>query len=309
MEPVKLKELLEQKGISLAALLAQNSPLFVDLAKNWERSLVFQRRMNSLLIDGQGADLTPAANACLRELAREQEAHRLAMIPHAPTPVLKALGEDRVALIERDQMPLTAVLSQRLKEAHQKISKDDLSALVLLRDFSIDLNQKDRDGLTLLALAAQHGSERCLFGLCKNGANPHVPDSMGNGSLHWACAMDKKRAASILLFHGANPNAVNHIGATPLMLSLSRGDLELSQKLLDYGADLRMKDRKGNTALHRVIVSRNKDAIRFMLDCGASLEETNGDGVSGLGMAMRMPELTSFIEPYRREIMRETYAR
>lgn len=306
MDAEKLKSMLSGQGHDVSLLARERSEIFKDLASAWERSFAFRKKVDELYIDGgNGIFLTPQQMEQVKTLRRAHEAYRVSAAPKADAAVLKLLSPENVGALEREQMPITAVMAVKLKEAQSKIQKDDLSALAILRDNAIDLNQKDRDGLTALAFAAQSGAERCLFALCKFGANPHLTDAMGNTSLHWTCAMGKPRAASILLYHGANPNAVNHIGASVLMLAISRGDLDMAQKLLDYGADLRLKDRKGNTALHRAIMARSKAATQFLVDCGAPLDEANADRLTPLGMSLKFPELAGIFEPLRRQAVAE----
>lgn len=306
MDAEKLKSMLSAQGQDVSPLARECSEIFKELASCWERPFVFRRKIDELYIEGgNGVSLTQSQMEQVKALRRAHDALRAKASPQADPALLKLLSPDQVGAIEREQMPITAVMAVKLKEAQAKIQKDDLGALAVLRDNAIDLNQKDRDGLTALSFAAQSGAERCLFALCKFGANPHLTDSMGNTALHWTCAMGKNRAASILLYHGANPNSVNHIGASVLMLAISKGDLEMAQKLLDYGADLRLKDRKGNTALHRAIMARSKVATQFLVDCGAPLDEANAEGLTPLGMSLKFPDLAGIFEPLRRQAVEQ----
>lgn len=306
MESEKLRSLLKSQGLDVGLLAGERPSIFKDLSASWERTLVFRRKIERLYIDGaNGVELTQPQMEQVKTLRKAHEAYKASICPKADASLLKLLSSDRVSSLEREQMPITTVMGARLKEAQAKLQKDDLGAMAVLRENAIDLNQKDRDGLTALSFAAQSGAERCLFALCKFGANPHLTDAMGNAALHWTCAMGKGRAASILLYHGANPNAVNHIGASPLMLALSRGEMEIAQKLLDYGADLRLKDRKGNTALHRAIIARSKPVAQFLVDCGAPLDEANNDRLTPLVMSLKVPDLADVFEPLRRQAIEE----
>lgn len=273
--------------------MAQSRPeLFEGIAQKWTWTQMCARTLDLAFIGVvDGAPLTEAEALALRQIAALHVEFRASLSRRAPRDVLKALSEERVAAIERDQMPVTASMAAILKEAHALISADDLGALAFMRANAIEVNQKDRDGLTASAVAAQNGADKCLFSLCKNQANPHVGDAMGNSPLHWACAMARPKAMSVLLYHGANPNAVSDNGVTPLMLALTKSNIELAQKLLEYGADLGMRDRRGNTALHRAVLAKSVPVVKFLLDSGASMEEPNQDGATALGLAMRAPEL------------------
>lgn len=306
MNAEKLLMLLKGQGQDVT-MLAQNHPtLFDNLADAWERTLVFRRRVEKLYIEGaNGVALTPSEMEWVKLLSRAQDSYRQSLTPKADLTVLKALGAEKALTIDLDQKPLTALMAAKLKEAHTKIQKDDLSAIVHLKQNGIDVNQKDRDGITSLSFAAQVGADRCLFGLCRVGANPHVTDSMGNSALHWACANSKGKAASLLLYNGANINASNHMGATALMLALGRNEMELAQRLLDYGADLRLKDRKGNTVLHKALLDRSRERVKFLIECGAPLDEANNEQLTPLGLSLKYPEFNDIFEPLRRKAVEQ----
>lgn len=272
--------------------LATSRPvLFERLAQSWRWTHKCCKTLDLAFIgDLDGRPITNREALSLRQLSALHTTFRASLNRRAPAELLRKISEDRVSALMRDQMPVTASMSTMLKEAQSMIASDNLALLGFLRSNAIDLNQKDRDGLTSCAIAAQSGSDKCLFALCKNGANPHIGDAMGNTPLHWACAMGQPKAVSVLLYHGANPNAVSDNGVTPLMLALSKSNVELAQKLLEYGADLRMIDRKGNTVLHRAVLAKNFATAQFLLESGASMEEPNLDGSTALGLAMRVPE-------------------
>lgn len=288
MDPIRLKEQLAANGIALQCIHETKPGLFMELSYLWERTLAFRHKADRLFMD-QSYDLDGQEIKDIQLLMKVHRIYSAKKAQKADPAILKALSDTRLMEIERDQMPLTSVMAEKMREAYQKIGMDDQKGIQLLKDFGIDLNQKDRDGLTASAIAAQSGAEKCLMALCQGGANPHVADSMGNTSLHWAAAMGKVKAAQILLYFGAAPNAVNHTGVSPLMLALARADGELSQRLMDYGADLRLKDRRGNTALHRAIQQKNKEAVRLLLECGAPTDEMNMDGLTPKTLAWRTP--------------------
>lgn len=293
METKEFIAYLDRSGIEGAGLHESRPILMGFLARSWSLTLVFSRIVDKALIgDLDGKALSQREGLVLRRIAGLHRQFRRAGWRLAPLGLLKKIGEDKVSSIAREQMPVTASMASILREAHQMVAADRLSALAFLRSNAIDLNQKDRDGLTSCAVAAQSGAEKCVFSLCKNLANPHVTDSMGNTPLHWACAMVRSKAASVLLYHGANANAVNDSGVTPLMLALNKSSVDLAQRLLEYGADIGMTDRRGNGALHRAVMTRNALAVRFLVDCGSAIDELNLDGQTPMGVGMKDAELS-----------------
>lgn len=292
METTQFIAYLNKSGIE-GSLLGETHPVLVGmLAKSWHLTLIFGRLLDKAFIgDWDGKAVSESEGLVLRQIAALHGQYRLSISRLAPNDLLRRIGEDKVASIMLDQMPVTASMASILREAHQLVSTDSLSALSFLKSNAIDFNQKDRDGLTSCAVAAQSGADKCVFALCKNLANPHITDSMGNTPLHWACAMVQAKAASVLLYHGVNPNAVSDNGVTPLMLVLNKSNIDLAQKLLEYGADIRMKDRRGNGALHRAVLTRNAMSVKFLIDCGAAVDEVNIDGQTPMGIGMRDVEM------------------
>jgi hypothetical protein len=280
-------------GVGVDALALKAPELCARLAAQWEWGHMFRKTVE-MALDGTagGAGMDSAGAMALKRMFHLREAAQKEASPKASSEALRGLGEEGLGAIERGQAALTSSLAQLLRAAHARLALDELAALGEMRALGVDFNQKDRDGLTPAAVAAQHGAEKCLFGLFKGGANPHVCDSMGNAPLHWAAATGQPKALGILLYHGANPNAVNHAGVTPMMLAVAKSRSAMAQRLLDYGADLRMRDRKGNTALHRAVLAGNAQMARFLWGSGAGEEERNNEGATPKAMASRSSEMS-----------------
>lgn len=299
MEPVKLKENLLGQNFDVLPFIEKYTSLFVDLATNWEYSLVFISKLNKLFIQSDRLQFSTKDIEALRALSVAHLKYRENACPKADNKILKTIGIDRVGLLELEQMPIDNKMLLLISQVSQRIQKDDLNSISFLQQSGLDVNQKDRDGLSLLAIASQSGAEKCCFSLMKNGANPHLTDSMGNTPLHWACAMDKVKPVNVLLYFGSNVHAVNHSGLTPLMLSLVKGNFSAVQKLIDYGADIDAKDWRGNTGLHKVLNIKNIEMAKFLIQCGSSVDERNKEGVSPFMIMNRSSDLHELLVWYK----------
>lgn len=292
METKEFITYLSRQGVDASPLAHSRPKLISILAENWSWTHIFRRILDRAFIgDLDGKRVEENEMVILRQITHVHWIFRTGLSRRAPTETLQRLGEDRVSTIERDQMPVTADMSKLLKEIQILLAVDNLSALSLLNRHAINVNQKDRDGLTPCAIAAQSGSIESLVALCRNGANPHVRDSMGNAPLHWACSMNHLKILNVLLYHGANPNASSRNGVTPLMLALSKSNKWAAQKLFEYGADLQMKDRYGNSVLHRAVIAKNAEMVSFFVESGALTDDPNSDGATPMALAMRVPAL------------------
>ncbi len=298
MDSQKLRVGLHENGIPLT--LPDSHPgIFCELADLWEKTLAFRHKASQLFLD-QGLNLSQKDIRDIQVLLRVHEAYSAARSPKADPKLLKTISLDQLPEIEKAQKLITTALGLQLREVQRLIAGDDLRAIQVMLGAEIHVNQKDKDGLTPLSIAAQAGAKKCAEALCKIGANPHVTDSAGNAPIHWAAAFGKLGVAEALLFYGASANAVNHAGGSPLMLSLTKGELQLAQKLMDYGADFRLKDRRGNTALHRAVQQKNREAAEFLFEAGASIDEMNADGMTPRDLAMQDPKMKGVFDPPKR---------
>lgn len=76
-------------------------------------------------------------------------------------------------------------------------------------------NLRDKDGNTLLMMAAKKGKVPFMRFLIKNGANVDAFNNRGDTALHLTACEAFTIAAAYLLTQGANPNICNHKGQTP----------------------------------------------------------------------------------------------
>lgn len=80
------------------------------------------------------------------------------------------------------------------------------------------INAKDKDGYTLLHIAAMHGRKDVADLLIKNGAEIDARDKDDRTPLHWAHVYGYREIVELLLEHKADPNAVDKEGNRPSSL-------------------------------------------------------------------------------------------
>jgi ankyrin repeat protein len=109
----------------------------------------------------------------------------------------------------------------------------DVEAMRLLLDAGADMTKKEKDGTSVLMLAAGAGwrtGETIL------GGSDYGPES------------DTLEAVRLCLEHGANVNEADANGVSPLHDAVVRGP-DVLRLLLDHGARLDVKDKRGRTPL------------------------------------------------------------
>ncbi|KAF0300090.1 Rabankyrin-5 [Amphibalanus amphitrite] len=107
-----------------------------------------------------------------------------------------------------------------------------------------DLNLKDSNDRTPLALALDMNMNEVALELIRGGASVDIPDLEGDTLLHRAIRTDNGRSATFLLKNGADINcrrvgiSSTRDGLSPLQLSIERGLLSVTELLCESGADL-----------------------------------------------------------------------
>ena len=108
------------------------------------------------------------------------------------------------------------------------------------------INLSDKNGLNPLFYAVKNENFDILKVLLKQKSlNLDQKDKDRNTALHYAVIKKKLEAIDLLVEHGANIDAQNADGRTSLMLAAKAGDDELCDILLDYGADKLLTDKSG----------------------------------------------------------------
>ncbi len=113
-----------------------------------------------------------------------------------------------------------------------------------------NLNAKDnRNGRTLLHLAAKKGYAKAAKLLLDHNADINVRDVMEATPLHVAVVEDKIEIVRILIAHGADLDATSKYLSTPLSNAADSGQVAIVKLLLENGADVNAKGKDWSTPL------------------------------------------------------------
>lgn len=108
-----------------------------------------------------------------------------------------------------------------------------------------DLEEKDRDGRTLLSNAACYGRVKAVKYLLKRGADVNTADECGFTALHFAVQCGNEEIISLLIKAGADVNAQNQWGNSPMSMGNMATPQHIYALLLQNGADPEMKNFYG----------------------------------------------------------------
>jgi len=140
----------------------------------------------------------------------------------------------------------------------------NLSVLLLSR--KADLARRNRYGDTALMMASINGDLPLVKTLVEAGADPNTD---GWNALHYAAFGGAAGVVTYLIGKGARKDAVAPNGHTALMLAVRDGRLEAAKALLFEDANANFRNAAGETAL---LVARNRgrmDLVDLLKRAGA----------------------------------------
>lgn len=166
-------------------------------------------------------------------------------------------------------------------------------AINLLLHYGAEVNAKDDDGLSPLAIACQRGN---CFGvealLQAEQIEVNITDNQQSTPLHEACEQGSKKIVENLIDKGARISVANKDQVTPLHIACSEGYDDVVNHLLLCGHAekdelVSAKDNQGNTALHYGVESGVEEIVHVLLLSGADPIAQKWNDVTPLHIAAR----------------------
>lgn len=134
-------------------------------------------------------------------------------------------------------------------DGDETVQNDVPTMLRLLISYGQDVDIRAVDGKTCLARAAFAPNRDYAMLFLQQGANPNIPNNIGETPLFLASRKWNADMVDLLGANGADPNQATLYGRTPLMTAAASGALEVAQALLKIvGIDKDIQDRFGRTA-------------------------------------------------------------
>ena len=161
---------------------------------------------------------------------------------------------------------------QRLDEIiwillEEPYKSDDSMFIKHVRKHSL-IHKQDRDGDTVLSIAALNGQTAVIDYLVKNGIEIDRTNKLGDTVFDHAIKLDDKVKLT-LLHHGANINHTGADGRTPLINAVLSDDLAAVRFLLTQGADIDHIDNSGGSALLYAAYLGNREMVNSLVESGA----------------------------------------
>lgn len=159
----------------------------------------------------------------------------------------------------------------------------------LLLRLQVNLNLKEKGGLTPLMVAIAGGHVRIADMLLNAGAKIHATDTAGNTALHYGAYVGSEAGVKLLINRGALVNSINMLKVTPLHLAAEEGWENAVKVLLFHQADRLAQNEHGETPLHLAIASEppSNDLIESLLVCNDVLAVADHQGKTPFAMLLK----------------------
>lgn len=130
-----------------------------------------------------------------------------------------------------------------------------------------DVNARNKDGYTVLAMASWYGHKEIVELLIENGADVNARSKNDVTALMAASLSGQKEIVELLIENGADVNARDSEGFRTALLGASiSGQKDITKKLIESGANVNAKLKNGRTVLG---YTENKDIIELLEAHGA----------------------------------------
>jgi len=155
-------------------------------------------------------------------------------------------------------------------------SGNDALMEILLQDSRAEVGWINKDGQTILHVAALNGSANVVKKLLDKDGTDLAKVCNGSTALHLAAEGGSELVVKMLLNACADPNAVDLNGMVPLHLAAIKGHISVVEALLDGLAlvDKQVQDGTGMTALHFAAKSGKDIVARKLLGRQATIGTT-----------------------------------
>ncbi len=161
-----------------------------------------------------------------------------------------------------------------------------LKVVKLLLDKGAHIHLADKDKKTPLHLAAENGkTEVVRLLLSHNKRDVNTLDSWERTPLHWAARYGHMDIVILLIGDGANVNAKTHRNWTALQMAAEQGFPDVVQVLLTHGAEVNSNNDNDRTALHLAAQNGHLEATKILVEKGADVSLKNKDGWTPLHVA------------------------
>jgi ankyrin repeat protein len=147
------------------------------------------------------------------------------------------------------------------------VEKGDTDKAIKLLNQGAYVNATNRNGATVLYLAALNGYTDLVKALLEKKANVNLTNNLGMTALFPAAEGGRTEIVNLLIDKGINVNTKTDTGWTALMAAVSKGRKDSTKALIDHGADVNAKTNDDKTVLS---LAKRSEIVEMLKTAGAS---------------------------------------
>ncbi|KAJ5921449.1 hypothetical protein N7466_009775 [Penicillium verhagenii] len=166
-------------------------------------------------------------------------------------------------------------------ELFSLVKTGDLEPIKKALSKGANVNKKDLDGLTALAIASSCGYQQVVSMLLEHKAKTEIKGKNSETALFLAAQKDHEGIVKLLLLNGANPDGPNVQGKTALSQAVTNGNLSIARLLLEKGATPGILCANGDTAITSAVVNDHIEITQLLLNHGVPADQ--------IGLSTRTP--------------------
>ncbi|MBO4533308.1 MAG: ankyrin repeat domain-containing protein [Treponema sp.] len=160
------------------------------------------------------------------------------------------------------------------------------NVIKLLTSNGADINARNKEGVTPLAIAIQSEDIQTIKYLTANGASIHTQDTHGKSPLSMAFEMSNDVFEATL--NEGNCNTQDSDGNTPLHIALiNTAPMAKIQHIIGLTQDVNIRNKNGDSPLYLAAVKNLEQVGKLLLEKGADIFSTNKDNNSPLRLALK----------------------
>lgn len=156
----------------------------------------------------------------------------------------------------------------------ESVFNADFDLVKTLIESGVDINARNHEGKTSLALSIQIGARDIAEFLLKKNADKWLADYEGFTPLMRAAEIGNNDLVSLLMEGNHYVNAVNACGVTALMVASSNGHIETVKLLVENNAHINAFDKDYRTPLKYAASSGHTDIVKYLIEKGADINKT-----------------------------------
>lgn len=172
---------------------------------------------------------------------------------------------------------------------------NDTQTVLGLLGRGMDANTADRQGTTLLMMAARNGNNDVVKALLAGRANVNRRNQYGDTALSIAALNGKLEAVKLLISHKAE---ISPSGWTPLHYAIFGGNADITAVLIASGAQLDARAPNGETALMLAVKIDRLDLVQQLVIAKADRDLSDSEGRTAWQLAeqLKFKEIADYLQ-------------